>query len=220
MINIQSKYKPGDSLYTIVQVPIKKERTCDLCDGTAKIMYGKALILCPKCKGRKLFLDTGYFCWDVLEKPSTITSIRVKYHNEKNYTLRYNVGGYKRAEEHLFLTKEEAIAACNELNHAILENNTAVIKHKHTSKNLFNIDTKFNIGDNVYTLKKNFKEKTNEFFSPIKETVKIDSIRATIYGFGKYEIRYKLGKLARQESRVFSNLEDTINKCNDLNTLN
>lgn len=222
MITIKSKIRPGDKLYTIVQTPIKKQLKCNLCEGNGEITHNNILILCPKCKGQQLFENTKYNCWEVVDEPLIVNSISVKYKNPTDYILSYNISKYKRSVHNVFFTKEEAILKCNELNKAILEKSTKNI-HKDSNRTIseskYIIKSKYNIGDNIYTLKKDFKDKKNMFFKPMKEICKIDSIGITIFDDSNYEIRYKIGKMNRQESRVFYTLDEVVEHCKVLNQM-
>lgn len=216
MININSKFKPGDNLYTISQVPILKTCKCDLCEGKGQIEHKNTPLLCPKCKGKDITVDTGYTCWEVMDEPLIVTAIRVKYHSRENYFISYKASGYKRSGDNLFYTKQDAIDKCNELNNALISKDKEHIKNREIRYG-FKIDNRFNIGDTVYTVKKDFDSKKDSFFKPIEDTHTIDSIRLTIYSETSFDIRYKLGKMARQESRVFSTLEEAVDGCKILN---
>lgn len=217
MINIITKFKPGDNLYTIVEAPILKKCKCNLCESSGQVDHKGTPILCPKCKGKDLTEDTGYTCWEVIDEPVTVTAIRVKYHNPERYFISYKASGYKRSGDNLFHSKQEAINKCNELNKALIPAEKEQIQNKREIRYEFKINNKFNIGDNVYTVKKDFDSKKEDFFKPLEDTYKINSIRLTIYGENSFDVRYKLDRMARQESRVFSNIEEAISKCEELN---
>lgn len=217
MINIITKFKPGDRLYTIEESTIWKKCKCDLCEGLGQIEHKGTPILCPKCKGKKLIKSTGYTCWEVVDEPLTVTAIRVKYHNPDKYFISYKASGYKRSGDNLFHSKQEAIDKCNELNNALIKTNKEQAQNKREIRYGFKINNKFNIGDNVYTVKKDFNSKKEDFFKPLEDTYKIDSIRLTIYGENSFDVRYKLDRMARQESRVFLTLEDAVDGCKTLN---
>lgn len=217
MIKITSKFKPGDKLYTISQVPILKICKCDLCDGIGQIEHKGTPLLCPKCKGKDMTVNTGYTCWEVMDEPLIVTAIRVKYHSPENYFISYKVSGYKRSGDNLFYTKQAAIDKCNELNNALISKKDIGNINNREIRYGFKIDNKFNIGDSIYTIKKDFDSKKESFFKPLDDMHKIDSIRITIYSENSFDIRYKLGKMARQESRVFSNFEEAKVGCEELN---
>lgn len=217
MIRITSEFKPGDKLYTISQVPILKKCICDLCEGNGQIEHKGIPLLCPKCKGNDIEINTGYMCWEVVDEPLIVTSIRVKYHNPEKYFISYNVSGYKRSGDNLFPTKEAAIDKCNELNDALVSKNNQQSKNTLKIRYGFNINNKFNIGDSVYTIKKDFNSKKEDFFKPLEDMHTIDSIKLTIYSENSFDVRYKLDKITRQESRIFSSLEEAMLGCEELN---
>lgn len=219
MITIRSKVKPGDNIYTIIQSPIKKQICCNICEGNGQIVHKNVPIMCPKCKGEPLLENTKYTCWEVIDEPLNVTSISVKYSNPSKYILSYNVGKYTRSIENLFLTKEEAQIRCNLLNKSLVESilDSSIKTISDLDDNVFEIQTKFNIEQSVYTLRKDIKNKKNILFVPAQGLCKIDSLRFTIFDYNNYEVRYQLGKMHRAESRVFTNMNDVILKCNELN---
>lgn len=112
MLNIENKFNIGDEVYILSQQPI--EHTCPICEGKGSFMHNGAKILCPKCENGKLFDRTNRI-YQVMDKLK-ITGIRTNTHDGINFSIRYNVSGYKRPEDRIFATKEEAETRCKELN--------------------------------------------------------------------------------------------------------
>lgn len=214
MIKVLSKFKPGDKLYTIMQVPVKKTCNCDLCEGSGQIIHNNIPVLCPQCKGEKLTIDTKYKCWTPVQKPILISAVKVKYYNENDYKISYKINGRKRAEEHIFTSIEEAMWKCNELNKALIDNPKSSLAE--SVEHYFEVNNKYNVGDTVYTIGKKLVKDNKSIAIPIKYALKINEIRLTI-DRENIEIRYKLEEFNRKEKSIFATMEDAIARCEELN---
>lgn len=214
MIKVLSKFKPGDELYTIIQVPVIKTCKCDLCEGDGKITHNNIPMLCPQCKGKELTVATKYKCWTPEKEPITISAVKIKYYNENNYKISYKINGRKRAEEHIFTNIEEAMWKCNELNQALIDNPKSSLNE--LVKNSFEINNKYNIGDTVYTIGKKVVKDNKSIAIPIKYALKIKEIRLTIDS-EDIDVRYKLEEFNRKEKSVFATMEEALARCEELN---
>lgn len=116
-LEIPVKFQKEDIIYTTRQT--KLEKTCAVCEGTGKIKYNDKDMRCPECMGAGKF-KIDKFIHSVCEEPFVISITKISVDNNGYATVRYkgHCGfiSLNRAEENLFLTKEEAQARCNELN--------------------------------------------------------------------------------------------------------
>jgi RecJ-like exonuclease len=117
ILEIPIKFEKGDTIYTIKQV--KLEKICPICEGKGTIKYNDKDMKCPECMGRGKFISnkvTNIVC----DEPYVITSFKISVTGDNNIVVKYkgNCGfsTLNRAEENLFLTKEEAQVRCDELN--------------------------------------------------------------------------------------------------------
>lgn len=115
MLNVDNKFEIGQEVYTIAMLPT--EHICPVCDGKGSFVHNGHEVNCPKCNNGKLF-DSKNRIYKVIGK-YTISGIRIKTYSELNgikCNVGYIVGEYKRPEERLFATYEEAELACDRLN--------------------------------------------------------------------------------------------------------
>lgn len=220
MIKILTKYLPGDSVYTIAQVPFKKKMVCELCEGDGTVKHKNHVIKCPNCKGEDVFYETKFRVWEVVEVPQKISAINLKFLGENTYRVAYKLNGNKRAEENLFKTFEEAYDKCCQLNN-VLNYESTFKENKNEKKNEVLINNKFDLNDLVYaTLPKDLeygeeKIKANPF--------KIREIRATI-GIDHIDVRYKIDmgeKLVnRAENNVFKSYDELCDRLKELELKN
>lgn len=217
MIKISSKFKPGEKVFTLIKVPVIKTYKCELCEGRGSIEHNNIPLLCPECKGKKYtsIPYKKYTVWEPVENPLIITSMNVKYHNKNQYTLRYRVGGYKRAEEHLFKTLEEAILKANELNCALVKNESSGVEEDDkTSCHERIIESKYNIGDTVYSfVRKSLSDCTHKLV-PIEYPLTVNGYRLTLYPEHSV-VKYKVDGLNRKEDSLFSSLNEVEKRCSD-----
>lgn len=215
MIKICSKFKPGEEVYTLIQAPVIKTCKCELCEGKGSIEYNNIPLLCPQCKGKKIISvpHKKYTVWKPTETPLMISSINVKYHNENVYKLKYRVCGYKRAEEHLFKTLEEAILKANELNCALINNDGNIIEEDNKpSYHERIIETKYNIGDTVYSFCRQVISEDAHKLVPIQHPLTVNGYRLTLYP--EYSVvRYKVDNLNRKEDSLFASLNEVEERC-------
>ena len=117
ILEIPVKFQKGDVCYTIKQT--NAIDNCNVCEGKGKIKYNDKEMRCPECMGTgKIKLDKNICV--VLNEPFVITLTKISITNNGIITVRYKghcgCNSLNRAEESLFLTKEEAQIRCNELN--------------------------------------------------------------------------------------------------------
>jgi len=116
-LQIPVKFQKGDTIYTIKQT--KLEKNCEICEGTGRIKYNDKDMRCPECMGTGRFTENKNIL-KVCDDPFVITLTKISVDNNGNITVRYkgNCGFVRlnRAEESLFLSREEAQLRCNELN--------------------------------------------------------------------------------------------------------
>lgn len=100
---------------------MQNKKTCDMCLGVGRIVHRGYEATCPMCHGDKdIILDSQSLDVYIVDpNPHTITSMRFSISNDGQF-LRYrisgNTSGGSIAEDMVFATKEEAIAACGRLN--------------------------------------------------------------------------------------------------------
>ena len=125
MFTIDNKYELEQEVYVITKEKktIFNKKTCDMCFGIGRIVHRGIEATCPICYGHKdITLDSKTIEMYVVDpKPHTITSIRYSITRGGAF-LRYRLNGFgicnnkNIPEENIFATKEEAIAACEDLN--------------------------------------------------------------------------------------------------------
>ena len=117
-LQIPVKFQNGDSVYTIKQT--KLEMNCHICEGTGRIKYNDKDMKCPECMGvGKFKSDKNIYV--VCDEKFIISSTKISIDNNGNITVKYKGRcGFSnimnRAEENLFLVKEEAQLKCDDLN--------------------------------------------------------------------------------------------------------
>ena len=123
MITLNNKFELGQEVYLISleKKTIWNKKTCEMCLGVGRIVHRGYDAVCPMCHGEKdITLD--YQRVDVYAVDPdlhTITSMRFSISNNGQflrYKLRGITSGGSIAEDMMFPTKEEAIAACERLN--------------------------------------------------------------------------------------------------------
>ena len=116
-LQIPVKFQKGDTIYTIKQT--KLEKNCEICEGTGRIKYNDKDMRCPECMGTGKFTENKNIL-KVCDDPFVITLTKISVDNNGSITVRYkgNCGFVRlnRAEESLFLSKEEAQLKCDEMN--------------------------------------------------------------------------------------------------------
>ena len=117
ILEIPVKFQKSDTCYTIKQTNAIDD--CNVCEGKGKIKYNDKEMRCPECMGTgKIKLDKNICV--VLNEPFVITLTKISITNNGIITVRYKghcgCNSLNRAEESLFLTKEEAQLKCDELN--------------------------------------------------------------------------------------------------------
>lgn len=116
-IEIPVKFNKDDVLYTTKQT--KVEMTCHICEGTGRIKYNDKDMKCPECMGVGKFKSEKSINV-VIEDPYKISTTKISINSNSDITVKYK--GYcgitmlNRAEDSLFLSKEEAQRRCDELN--------------------------------------------------------------------------------------------------------
>lgn len=123
MITLDNKFELGQEVYVVnvEKKTIWNKKTCDMCLGVGRIVHRGYDAVCPMCHGEKdITLDYQRVDVYVVDSdPHTITSMRFSISNNGQF-LRYrisgNTSGGSIAEDMIFATKEEAIAACERLN--------------------------------------------------------------------------------------------------------
>lgn len=222
MIKIFSKFKPGEKVYTLIRVPVIKTYKCELCEGKGSIEHNSIPLLCPECKGKKntSIPYKNYTIWEPVEDPLIISSINVKYLNENQYTLRYKVGGYKRAGEHLFKTLEEAVLKANELNCALVESKSiSSEQNDNISYHEIIINNKYDIGDIVYSFGRKAISDYAYRLVPIQSPLIVNGLRLTIYPEHSV-FKYKVNNIQRIEDNLFSSLSEVEKSCFNKTYLN
>lgn len=117
VLEIPVKYSKDDVLYTTKQM--KVEMTCHICEGVGKIKYNDKDMKCPECMG------VGKFKSDksvnvVCDDPYKISTTKISINSNEDISVKYK--GYcgltllNRAEDNLFISKEEAQQRCDQLN--------------------------------------------------------------------------------------------------------
>ncbi|MGN8630705.1 hypothetical protein ACTNEW_03745 [Blautia sp. HCP3S3_G3] len=123
MFTVDNKFEIGQEVHVInmEKKTIWNKKTCDMCLGAGRIVHRGYNVVCPMCNGDKdITLDYQRVdAYAVDPDPHTITSMRYSI-TKSGMFLRYRVKGYMNvrslAEDMIFATKEEAIAACEKLN--------------------------------------------------------------------------------------------------------
>lgn len=116
-LQIPIKFHLGQTVYTIRKV--KPENPCHICKSTGKIKYNKQNITCPECKGTGKIVPNK-FINIVCDEEYNIKIIRPNVYVDGTIIIKYKIQSatntLNRAEQNLFLTKEEAQKKCAELN--------------------------------------------------------------------------------------------------------
>lgn len=116
-LEIPVKFQNGDTIYMTKQT--KVEMVCHICEGTGKIKYNDKDMKCPECAGVGKFMSDKRINV-VCEEPFVISTTKISINNNGDISVNYKghcgYNNYNRAEENVFLTKEEAQARCDELN--------------------------------------------------------------------------------------------------------
>ena len=116
-LQIPVKFQKGDTIYTIKQT--KLEKNCEICEGTGRIKYNDKDMRCPECMGTGRFTENKNIL-KVCDDPFVITLTKISVDNNGSITVRYKGNccfvRLNRAEESLFLSKEEAQLKCDEMN--------------------------------------------------------------------------------------------------------
>lgn len=156
-LEIPVKYQKGDIVYIIKQT--KVEIVCHVCEGIGKIKYNEKDMKCPECMGIGKFMSNKNI-YVVCDESFVISTIKISINGNGDISVKYK--GYcgfnslNRAEENLFLTKEEAQTRCDELNKekTYIRINDIIIKDcfKETSPSVDKILSKLN----YYKINKNF----------------------------------------------------------------
>ena len=197
MINISTKYHLNEKVYTIKHVELKKKVKCIICEGEGVIVHKEIPILCPNCKNKDVYVNTGCLVWEVIEEPFEITSIKIKYNGEDKYTVSYRFGSFKSSENNVFSSLEAAQCKCNELNKALINN--PIIENEIERSNHITIDNKYDIGDYVYA---DVRSKHDNKLDLIRKKCIITSIRVYILkDFTR--IKYKTDKCLRGEEYLY-----------------
>ena len=123
MFTADIKFELGQEVYVITTEKrvMQNKKTCDMCLGVGRIVHRGYEATCPMCHGDKdIILDSQSLDVYIVDpNPHTITSMRFSISNDGQF-LRYrisgNTSGGSIAEDMVFATKEEAIAACERLN--------------------------------------------------------------------------------------------------------
>lgn len=223
MISFLSKFKIGEEVYTLIQKDIYQDVPCDLCNDSQYIPFEDSEILCPKCKGKKIFKSTNYKAWSIIKKPLMIRKINVKIHADAEPSIKYSTNYMKSRTENLFFkTKEEAKIHRDTLNKAKLSDGkdiliayNSVTTERIFIKNQYNevhIDTKYNINDTVYY---NVLDKTSNRYTT--KNGHIHEIRVCISDEDIPHIRYKINTNLRTENNVFLTPEDAALHCENMN---
>ena len=123
MFTADIKFELGQEVYVITTEKrvMQNKKTCDMYLGVGRIVHRGYEATCPMCHGDKdIILDSQSLDVYIVDpNPHTITSMRFSISNDGQF-LRYrisgNTSGGSIAEDMVFATKEEAIAACGRLN--------------------------------------------------------------------------------------------------------
>ena len=124
MFTVDNKFKLNQQVYVIQKETkrIDKKQTCEICSGIGNIVFKGYKMFCPKCNGKKEIITDSKMTdiYSVDKELHTITSIRYSITRQGNY-LKYRIdgntfNGRNITEDMMFLTMEEAIKACDDLN--------------------------------------------------------------------------------------------------------
>lgn len=114
---IPIKFEKGDTIYTTKQ--INEEKVCHVCEGKKTITYNDKAMRCPECMGQGKFTSNKKV-HVILDEPFQISTIKISLDSNETPSIRYHGrcgwDSVRRAEDNLFVTKEEAQARCDELN--------------------------------------------------------------------------------------------------------
>ena len=217
MLNISTKFIPGDYAYFLQQQPIYISRKCDLCNDEKYILFEETNILCPKCKGEKIEDYSGFNAWSINKEPQKITSISIKYTGRDTYSVKYRILGKKKSNDYVFNSIEEATFYRNKLNNVPITNELDIINN-YLSKNIYNehksiqLNPKYDIGDFIYIVA---LDKEEGILKPLH--MQITEIRATIKE-NNITVRYKIGNsYNRSEQNTFETLTEAETQCIQLN---
>lgn len=108
---------------------------------------------------------------------------------------------------------EGAILKANELNRALIENDSNVMEEDvKSSYHERIIETKYSIGDVVYSFgRKTISEYTHKLV-PIQYPLTVNGYRLTLYPEHSV-VRYKVDNLNRKEDSLFSSLTEVEERC-------
>lgn len=117
-LEIAVKFTQEDTIYTTKK--IKVEIVCPICEGKKTITYNNKEMRCPECNGRGNLISNK-FTNIVCNEPFVISTTKIEANSNGRVSIKYrgNCGTssrLNRAEDNLFLTKEQAIKKCKELN--------------------------------------------------------------------------------------------------------
>lgn len=117
-LEITVKFTQEDTIYTTKK--IKVENVCSICEGKKTITYNNKEMRCPECNGRGNLISNK-FTNIVCNEPFVISATKIEVNSNGGTSVKYrgNCGisaRLNRAEDNLFLTKEQAIKKCKELN--------------------------------------------------------------------------------------------------------
>lgn len=114
---INTKYRIGDKVYIIEKADQIHE--CHICEGKGKIDYKDKEMKCPECMGKGFFVNTKSIN-AISENEWVVKEIKIKIESDGSILLRYKITdgtrSLNRAEENVFMTKDDAINRCIELN--------------------------------------------------------------------------------------------------------
>lgn len=123
MLNIDNKFEIGQEVYVIRKERVKEQ--CPACNGDGHIVIDDNRFSCEKCYGRGYLRNTVNIAYQIIGKyvvtlVKSITQLQGKELVPKT-VITYNVGNEcmtlkEVPEHHLFVSCDEAITVCGELN--------------------------------------------------------------------------------------------------------
>ena len=115
-MEIKTKFNIKDELY--VKGVNKKEKRCNICNGTGAVLIKKKILTCPECNGKGREFTKSH--WEIYMSETHPTRINIDIEEGGKSTISYvfmwsDVPDYIE-EKDCFLTQAEAQAECNRRN--------------------------------------------------------------------------------------------------------
>jgi len=117
ILELPVRFQNGDLIYTTKK--IKVETVCPICEGKQTITYKNKNMRCLECMGKGKTTSSN-FTNIVCDDPYIISNTKINVNSNGGISIKYKgkcgSSFYDRAENNLFVTKEEAKLRCKELN--------------------------------------------------------------------------------------------------------